>query len=696
MCVGMRREVVEPVFKTPEVSRGEIGRVEVSADKATDTARIFWASGMTVNGITGKGKEFLRFNTNLAEPIRSMHVIGEEIHTGGEFIYNQFVNCKEAEFFMAGDRINDLTCSFISDAKKPDAVLACQDRHVRVLAGSNLVYEVPIDGPVTTVEHFDNSRQLGVQGLGFNSVPAEAPQSSETRPQMLYGTENGHVGQLFVEPNMMRRGFVIDPVLENRRGKAGGVWCICAEDITKDGAKDLLVGRDDGVVEVWSFENEAQPKLVFERSLQESVTSIQAGMATNSQFDEVVLSTYAGKVLAFSTEPSMNVDLPEGVPQEAPKKKTERKIRTLMSELEKLRTQVLKERERYSKVSQSLVASDVQLKLKDKWNLSPEEACYKLQLELTVPLEMVLLQSDVPVELVEADSNVAIVSRTPVDTGVGLLATYRCQEVTNRLELRVRTSEGRYGNLQVFVWPRIQPKTCRAASYAIKPLSLHTRIMDALKEAELPALNTLRITGPFSLAEAHSWVGACLPEVPVRFQVDEVSFAFKSSFLGTLLLCDYKKGEATFRSDSLTSLAIVKEVITKEATARKHKIHISIDAKDETITALLTRIDPLLKYQLSLNNRVALIEALKEVKMQEDDASFLAPQYLEILENEEKIIKEFKEQPGRLQFLHGIITDLFVDKYKFKGRNVAQEVPQLIRVLADYSLEAVIAFFNSR
>eukprot|EP00965_Chrysotila_dentata_P256014 6212405-Pleurochrysis_carterae.AAC.8 len=100
MCVGMRREVVEPVFKTPEVSRGEIGRVEVSADKATDTARIFWASGMTVNGITGKGKEFLRFNTNLAEPIRSMHVIGEEIHTGGEFIYNQFVNCKEAEFFM--------------------------------------------------------------------------------------------------------------------------------------------------------------------------------------------------------------------------------------------------------------------------------------------------------------------------------------------------------------------------------------------------------------------------------------------------------------------------------------------------------------------------------------------------------------------------------------------------------------------
>lgn len=36
----------------------------------------------------------------------------------------------------------------------------------------------------------------------------------------------------------------------------------------------------------------------------------------------------------------------------------------------------------------------------------------------------------------QADSNLAIVSRAPA--GQGVLAAYRCQEVTNRLELRVR------------------------------------------------------------------------------------------------------------------------------------------------------------------------------------------------------------------------------------------------------------------
>ena len=71
----------------------------------------------------------------------------------------------------------------------------------------------------------------------------------------------------------------------------------------------------------------------------------------------------------------------------------------------------------------------------------------------------------------------------------------------------------RYGSLQAYVWPRISPKTCRAASYAIKPLSLHTRLQHDVPEEQLPALNVLRISGSFTLAEVHAWVIVCMPEV---------------------------------------------------------------------------------------------------------------------------------------------------------------------------------------
>ena len=188
-------------------------------------------------------------------------------------------------------------------------------------------------------------------------------------------------------------------------------------------------------------------------------------------------------------------------------------------------------------------------------------------------------------------------------------------------------------------------------------------------------------------------MGACLPEVPARLPGEEASFIFRNAFLDTVLLCDYCKGEATFRSDSLTTLSIVKEVVTKEATSRKIQIQISIDAKESTVTNLLHKVDPMLCYQLSLANKVKLIDTLKEVKMQEPDTDFLAPEYLDILENEEKIKRELKEQPGRLQFLHGVVIDLYVDHAKFNGKNVTAQVPMLQRVLETYSLDSLLGFF---
>ena len=106
VCFGVRKDgQTEQVFRTPPVQRGEVGRVELAgAPEAGGKDKIFYCSGPTVHGYSKKGKEFLRFSTNLAEPIRSLHVDGDDLHTGGEYIYNHFVNCKDSAFFMANDR----------------------------------------------------------------------------------------------------------------------------------------------------------------------------------------------------------------------------------------------------------------------------------------------------------------------------------------------------------------------------------------------------------------------------------------------------------------------------------------------------------------------------------------------------------------------------------------------------------------
>lgn len=373
----------------------------------------------------------------------------------------------------------------------------------------------------------------------------------------------------------MRRGWTIDPVLEGRRGKSGGVQCVCSHDITKDGVKDVLVGRTDGGVEVWSFDTGPQPQLVFERALQESVTAVDCGLITNPNFEEVLVTTYSGKLISFSSEPSSggHDDATGGGAQagrggggKERRERGERKIRGLRDEIDKLRERVERSRTEVSRASPdnpSGIGSEVQFAMNHRWSLNPDEARYELNIELSTPIDTVLLQCDVPVELLDAELDAAIVSRTP-NTSSGLLATFRCQDRANRLELCVRTSEGRYGNLYAYVWPRISPKTCQLASFHIKPLSLHTRMQSSVVEGELAEMNSLTITGSFKLVEVHSWVVACLPEVPARLQTESASFAFRNTFLDTLLLADYREGEANFRSDSLTTLAIVKEVVTKQ------------------------------------------------------------------------------------------------------------------------------------
>lgn len=106
--------------------------------------------------------------------------------------------------------------------------------------------------------------------------------------------------------------------------------CIDTFDILGDGVKDILVGRDDGTVEVYGLDSSNEPTLRFEnvcgnqfksgfapsssvcpvcarvfitlcvcvyKVLTESVTSVQGGCVGKESHDEIVTTTYTGELL---------------------------------------------------------------------------------------------------------------------------------------------------------------------------------------------------------------------------------------------------------------------------------------------------------------------------------------------------------------------------------------------------------------
>ncbi|ERE90914.1 putative Bardet-Biedl syndrome 7 protein like protein [Cricetulus griseus] len=565
MCFGMKKGEAVPVFKT--LPGQKISRLELGGVLNTPQEKIFLAAGSEIRGFTKRGKQFLSFETNLTESIKAMYISGSDLFLSASYIYNHYCDCKDQHYYLSGDKINDVICLPVERLSRMMPVLACQDRVLRVLQGSDVMYEIEVPGPPTVLALHNGDGGDSGEGL-------------------LFGTSDGKLGLIQITISKPIHKWEI-----RNDKKRGGILCIDSFDIMGDGVKDLLVGRDDGMVEVYSFENANEPVLRFDQMLSESITSLQGGCVGKDGYDEIVLATYSDFPPKFRLA---NLHVAPIL------------LLHCRSELEHLQFKVLQERENYQQSSQSSKAKSTvpSFSINDKFTLNKDDASYSLVLEVQTAIDNVLIQSN---------DNF-------------LLATYRCQANTTRLELK----DLLYGRQSI---------------------------------PELP-MNTLTLIGQFSFAEVHSWVVFCLPEVPEKPPAGEsATFYFQNTFLDTQLECVYRKGEGVFKSDNISTISILKDVLSKEATKRKINLNISYEINEVSVKHTLKLIHPKLEYQLLLAKKVQLIDALKELQVHEGNTNFLIPEYRCILEEADHLQEEYKKQPAHLERLYGFGMDSHSSSY---------------------------------
>merc|ERR1719433_1865167 len=162
-----------------------------------------------------------------------------------------------------------------------------------------------------------------------------------------------------------------------------------------------------------------------------------------------------------------------------------------------------------------------------------------------------------------------------------------------------------------------------------------------------------------------------------------------------MLYARYSKGSAVFRSDSITTISVLKDLISREATARKINLSINVDVKDETFPRFLELIHPKLSFQHSLTQQVRMVDPLREVQLQEGETQFLAPELQMVLQHAAEIQQQFELQPQRLAFLHNIVLSAYRHKWRLRGhQSVEHRIKHLQNLLESYSIEQVTAFFE--
>ena len=91
------------------------------------------------------------------------------------------------------------------------------------------------------------------------------------------------------------------------------------------------------------------------------------------------------------------------------------------NEIDNLQQKVNHEREQYQAASQSetqMVSAIQRLNINDRFTLGQSDASYNLSLELQTAIDNVLLQSDVPIDLLDVEKNSAVVSYSACDPDV--------------------------------------------------------------------------------------------------------------------------------------------------------------------------------------------------------------------------------------------------------------------------------------
>ncbi|CAK9106151.1 unnamed protein product [Durusdinium trenchii] len=712
----LKKGEVQYEWKSPALGR-EISSVVMQMAKD----KIFVGCGQSIHGFTRKGKEFVKIKTNLTETIHHLFVEENMIWTGGEYILNIYDNCKDYGFVMTKDRINDLTCAPVYPGEILSTIVACQDKCLRVFQGEKVFHEFAVEGSATA---------LGFHGLS----PVDNPAHHVGDPvQMIYGTEQGVVGLCSLDAKSMRRtGGVSDR--QNRPGVGSGassrrprVCCLHTADVVKSGALDLLVGRDDGTLELWNLGDaaafasqrlEQAPTPLWETCLQESIQSLSSGHITGGDYMEVILATYSGKVLAFT--PSGAARDPTGtqmakqeereeagasvmsrmvkgtkssdLEQAEMKQERSRRFQALEQEVARLKAETDKARKDYQNLSSEQIAMQTTTKVSHRFGLTSEEACYILTLESQAAIELIALRADVEVDLLDHSGTSAILSRSRGDPQNPLLAYYRMQEEGSRFQIRMRTVEGLSGTLSAFVVPETQPKTAHLITVSIKPLALHEKIPEVSPEVPM---NELRLSGPFSVTDMHSWLMLCVNELPSRPTDDEMVIAYRSTFVGTQLYGRYSKGSAIFRSDSITTISVLKDIISKEATAKKIQVQMHVDVNEETFGRFLELVHPKLNYQHALTQQVRMVEPLREVQLQEGETKFLHPELQSVLDQAHEIQQQFELQPQKLAFLHNMVISAYRHKWRLRGyQSVDHRIKDLQKLLESYNLESVSAFFS--
>jgi Bardet-Biedl syndrome 7 protein len=171
-----------------------------------------------------------------------------KIYTGCEFVYSSYDNGNDVAYYMCHDQINALLMEHVTRDDDYNAILGCQDNSIRVMSGSDIISTIATQAPVTALSSMfgDDSKIL------------------RQMSSIVYGTNTGTISNILLSNTGAVQGSQWSIIDEQK----SSIKCMKLYDITQDGFNEIIAARNDGRVDVYTFDSATKsPWKAFSRNI---------------------------------------------------------------------------------------------------------------------------------------------------------------------------------------------------------------------------------------------------------------------------------------------------------------------------------------------------------------------------------------------------------------------------------------------
>ena len=660
--------------------------------------QIYISCGNQITSYSKKGKKLFALKTNISENITALQVDAPYINFSGLYVLNRFKDTNEVGYYMAPDQINDILMQPINrKTGEQDTFLACNNRSIQTIRDYEFLSELKLDSIPTVLNLYANN----------NDVKAKT---------LLYGTQSGTLGIATIgTENELIRMNAIKP------DKSSGIInTIAVGDVMLDGSNHIICGYDSGAIEIHSIDKnpDGLPYTIWSGNIGECVNSIAIGRIISGKKNDFIVHGYSGKVNIFSMSDKDSSILEEHAStfdNNQINKLTDNSISYKKCDIQsskvendsgylenlKYKKKILKEQIKNAK-KQLAVKKDTlnsylsanklsinklnvicrQAKTKEqdalKYKLKScveDNYVYAIYIETAEPLNYVCISSDKPLTIIQSgkfcssaiiDSYI-VPSNKDGNSPSPFTAIATCVEnETKRLCIRISLIEGLATKLQLHIILKADG-IAKTEVMRILPLQMHQPIQPDSFDSK--SLDSITLTGEFSVKEAHAWLGQCLPEIPDKYTGpfdSKGELFYKEYLLNTVLHITYRKSEIVCISNNPFTLHCLQNIMSLEATKRSINIKLAHKTNPEVIDTIVDRMIISIKDYFVNKHEMQLLLALREVRNSDDQFS-MCTNSKSIMDRSVEIESQYEEYTIRGNIWKDIAVNMLSSCAALKG-----------------------------